>query len=36
MRMKETSAMNAEELVATAKEIVVGGGHNPKPEAAIG
>jgi len=36
MRMKEASAMNAEELVATAKEIVPGGRHNPKPEEAIG
>jgi hypothetical protein len=36
MRMKEASAMNAEELVATAKEIVAGGWHNPKPEEAIG
>jgi len=28
--------MNAEELVATAKEIVAGVRHNPKPEEAIG
>jgi hypothetical protein len=36
MRMKEASAMNGEELVATAKEIVAGGRRNPKPAEAIG
>jgi len=36
MRMKEASEVNAQELLATVKEMVAGGWHNPKPEEAIG